>query len=198
LKVNVKNRVKFVRWPAESNIREECQALHHLCLLIVEHGAPPPEQLSLYEDWVRPPIVPEDLQARVRQLAARAVLNSKPVLDPAGILYFKDSSVTLSLTQCEMSAPLISRYCQLVYRTELREILENSGSSSSSNALDLHVMRLRRRLQLVGLAVRNVWGRGFVVEPIECGVLEPSPGFERLPTSAFTTQGAGERYWTPH
>ncbi|CAM5421567.1 hypothetical protein SGLAM104S_04228 [Streptomyces glaucescens] len=91
------------------------------------------------------------------------MLKSKPVLDPAGILYFKDSSVTLSLTQCEMLAPLVARYGQIIYRTELREILEHSGSSSSSNALDLHVMRLRRRLQVVGLAVRNVWGRGFVL-----------------------------------
>ncbi|GAA4083589.1 winged helix-turn-helix domain-containing protein [Nonomuraea soli] len=166
MKVDVKNRVKFVRWPAESEVRQECQALQHLCLLIVEHGAPPPEQVSIYEDWVRPPIVPEDLRARVRQLAARAVLNEKPVLDPAGILYFREASVTLSLTQCEMLAPLISRYGQLVYRNELKDILERSGASSSSNAIDLHVMRLRRRLQMVGLAVRNVWGRGFVVEPI--------------------------------
>ncbi|MFC9947385.1 winged helix-turn-helix domain-containing protein [Streptomyces pratensis] len=166
MKVDVKDRVKFVRWPAERSIREQCKARGHLCLLVVEHGAPPPEQLGLYEDWVRPPIVQEDLQARLRQLADRAVLKSKPVLDPAGILYFKESSVTLSLTQCEMLAPLVSRYGQITYRAELREILERSGSSSSSNALDLHVMRLRRRLQLVGLAVRNVWGRGFVLEPV--------------------------------
>lgn len=165
MSVDLKNQIKFVRWPAERDVRERCKDLRHLCLLIVEHGAPPPEHLSRYEDWVRPPIVQEDLEARVRQLAARAVLNAKPVLDPAGMLYFKDSSVTLSSTQCEMVEPLISRYGQLVYRTELREILERSGSSSSSNALDLHVMRLRRRVQLVGLAVRNVWGRGFVLEP---------------------------------
>ncbi|MEV7612198.1 winged helix-turn-helix domain-containing protein [Streptomyces sp. NPDC089799] len=133
---------------------------------MVEHGAAPPERLSLHEDWVRPPIVREDLQARLRQLADRAVLKSKPVLDPSGILYFKDSSVTVSLTQCEMLAPLVAEYGEIVYRTELREILESSGASSSSNALDLHVMRLRRRLQLVGLAVRNVWGRGFVLEPV--------------------------------
>ncbi|MFD8012193.1 winged helix-turn-helix domain-containing protein [Streptomyces sp. NPDC058955] len=163
---DVKNRVTFVRWPAERNIREQCKARGHLCLLVVEHGASPPEQLSLYEDWVRPPIVQEDLQARLRQLAHRAVLKSKPVVDPTGILYFEDSSVTLSLTQCEMLAPLVARYGQIIYRTELREILKNSGSSSSSNALDLHVMRLRRRLQIVGLAVRNVWGRGFVLEPL--------------------------------
>lgn len=166
VKGHVKDRVKFVRWPAESDVREQCKLRQHLCLLVVEHGAPPPDDLSLYEDWVRPPIVSEDLQARVRQLAARAVLNEKPVLDSAGILSFKDSSVTLSLAQCEMLAPLISRYGQLVYRTELRAILERSGASSSSNALDLHVMRLRRRLQPVGLALRNVWGRGFVVEPV--------------------------------
>lgn len=163
---NVKNRVRFVRWPAESKIREECRALRHLCLLIVEHGAPPPDKVGLYEDWVRPPIVPEDLQARVSQLTARAAINEKPVLDPAGILYFRDSSVTLSMTQCEMLAPLVERYTQLVYRNELREILEQCGASSSSNAMDLHVMRLRRRLQVVGLAIRNIWGRGFVVEPI--------------------------------
>ncbi|MET9763703.1 winged helix-turn-helix domain-containing protein [Streptomyces sp. NPDC006372] len=166
MNVDVKNRVKFVRWPAERNIREQCKARGHLCLLVVEHGASPPEHLSLYEDWVRPPIVHEDLQARLRQLEHRAVLKSKPVVDPTGILYFEDSSVTLSLTQCEMLAPLVARYGQIIYRTELREILKNSGSSSSSNALDLHVMRLRRRLQLVGLAVRNVWGRGFVLEPL--------------------------------
>jgi DNA-binding winged helix-turn-helix (wHTH) protein len=163
--VDVKNRVKFVRWPAESDIRAECHEQQHLCLLIVEHGAAPPDQLSLYEDWVRPPIGREDLQVRVRQLAARAVLNEKPVLDPAGMLYFNSTSVTLSLMQCEMLAPLLTRYGQLVYRTELREILESSGASSSSNALDLHVMRLRRRLEIVGLAIRTVWGRGFFVEP---------------------------------
>lgn len=166
MKGNLGNRVRFVRWPAERDVREECKALRHLCLLIVEHGAPPPEKLGIYEDWVRPPIIPEDLQARVRQLADRAVANAKPVLDPVGILYYKDASITLSPTQCAMLTPLIARYCQLVYRTELREILERSGSSASSNALDLHVMRLRRRLQLVGLSVRNVWGRGFVVEPL--------------------------------
>ncbi|MFI6165495.1 winged helix-turn-helix domain-containing protein [Nocardia sp. NPDC051052] len=165
MQVNVKESVKFVRWPAERDIREQCKAGQHLCLLIVEHGAQPPEQLSLNEDWVRPPIGSDDLYARVRQLAARAVLNSKPLLDPAGILYYKDASVTLSMTQCEMVAPLISRYGNLVYRSELRQILEHSGASSSSNALDLHVMRLRRRLQLIDLAVRNIWGRGFVVEP---------------------------------
>ncbi|GGO45156.1 hypothetical protein GCM10012287_12370 [Streptomyces daqingensis] len=166
MKIDTKNRVKFVRWPAESDKREQCKVRGHLCLLVVEHGAAPPEHLSFHEDWVRPPIVREDLQARVRQLAARGVLKSKPVLDPAGILCFKDSSVTLSLTQCEMLAPLVARYGQIIYRAELRDILERSGASSSSNALDLHVMRLRRRLQMVGLAVRNVWGRGFVLEPV--------------------------------
>ncbi|MFI1190977.1 winged helix-turn-helix domain-containing protein [Streptomyces californicus] len=164
--MDTKSRVRFVRWPAERDMREQCKVRGHLCLLVVEHGAPPPDQLSFYEDWVRPPVVQEDLQARVRQLTARAVLKSKPALDPAGILYFKDLSVTLSLTQCEMLAPLVDRYGQIIYRAELREVLEHSGASSSSNALDLHVMRLRRRLQLVGLAMRNVWGRGFVLEPV--------------------------------
>ncbi|MFI6403226.1 helix-turn-helix domain-containing protein [Streptomyces sp. NPDC050548] len=159
------NPVKFVRWPAESEMREQCKIHGHLCLLVVEHGAPPPENVSFHEDWVRPPIVQEDLQARVRQLTARAVLRARPALDPAGILYFKDLSVTLSVTQCEMLAPLVARYGQIIYRVELLDILDRSGASSSSNALDLHVMRLRRRLGVVGLAVRNVWGRGFVLEP---------------------------------
>jgi DNA-binding response OmpR family regulator len=162
---DVKSWVRFVRWPAESKIREECRARRRLCLLVVEHGAPPPERIGLYEDWVRPPIVPEDLQARVSQLEARVVLNEKPVLDPAGILFFRDSSVTLSMLQCEILSPLISRYCQVVYRNELGKILEQCGASASSNAIDLHVLRLRRRLQPLGLTLRNVWGRGFTIEP---------------------------------
>ncbi|MFI5793989.1 hypothetical protein [Streptomyces sp. NPDC051677] len=102
--VDVKSWVRFVRRSAESKIREGCRARRRLCLLVVEHGAPPPERIGPYEDWVRPPIVPEDLQARVGQLEARVVL-------------------TLSM------------------------------------------LRLRRRLQLLGLTLRNVWGRGSTVEP---------------------------------
>jgi DNA-binding response OmpR family regulator len=32
------------------------------------------------------------------------------------------------------------------------------------NALDLHMMRVRQRINALGLTVRTVWGRGYVLD----------------------------------
>ena len=43
------------------------------------------------------------------------------------------------------------------------------GGTPGRNALDVHVLRLRRRLEPVRLAIRTVRSRGYLLEPAAAG-----------------------------
>ena len=46
----------------------------------------------------------------------------------------------------------------------LQDRLPDRLGSSSCNALDLHIMRLRRRIAPLGLSIRTVWRLGYLIE----------------------------------
>ncbi len=53
-----------------------------------------------------------------------------------------------------------------------REMLANSGwpdGAPGRNALDVHVLRMRRRLAPLGLVIRTVRSRGYLLEASEFG-----------------------------
>ncbi|HEX2272971.1 MAG TPA: helix-turn-helix domain-containing protein, partial [Acidimicrobiales bacterium] len=43
------------------------------------------------------------------------------------------------------------------------------GQAPGRNALDVHILRLRRRLRPLGLAIRTVRSRGYLLEPEAAG-----------------------------
>ena len=49
-------------------------------------------------------------------------------------------------------------------REELRAQVSAGDQPASRNALDLHIKRLRRRIQPLGLSIRTAWGRGYILE----------------------------------
>jgi two-component system OmpR family response regulator len=167
-----KGQVKFIRWPAQADLRTRCGQERIPRLLIIEGGATPPVCHDPYEDWVRAPISRPDLEARVATLRNRLADHALPALDPAGQLSFKDRSTTLSATQALLLEPFVERFGEVVGRSELRGILvENSATTPTRNSLDLHVMRLRRRVSELDLVLDTAWGRGYllrsdVVEPV--------------------------------
>ncbi len=134
-------------------------------LLVVEGGAEPPVCSDPQEDWVRAPISRPDLDARVRTLRYRAYGRKTPRLDATGTLYFDNQSVTVSSTQFELMELFVERFGEVVCRNELENRLAGRDSGATRNSLDLHIMRLRRRLSAVNLAIRTAWGRGYILEP---------------------------------
>ncbi|MEX2971732.1 helix-turn-helix domain-containing protein [Streptomyces sp. C184] len=116
------------------------------------------------EDWVRAPISRLDLTARVTALKHRAYGRETPALDAAGTLIFGTQSVTISSTHADIMELLVTRFGEVVHRSELMERLVRRTPYPTRNALDLHIMRLRRRLAPVGLAIRTAWGRGYLLE----------------------------------
>jgi hypothetical protein len=156
--------VKLIRWPAESARRDQCRALGVLRLLVIEGGARPPVCADVREDWVRAPITPDDLQARIAALQARAEVHRRPQVDPNGVLRYCGRSITISPTATDLLERLVREFGVMVSRDELRDCLPDRDGGASRNALDLHIMRVRKRIRPIGLVIRTVWGRGYLLE----------------------------------
>lgn len=158
--------VALVRWPGEADRRAHLAEQHLPRLLLLDHGADPPEILGCLEDWIRLPASESDLRARVQGLAGRGRnhLRDRPEIDSHGVLRFRDGRVTLPPVESRLAGALVERFGAVVGRDTLRRRVW-PGSSPGRNVLDVHVLRLRRRLAPLGLAIRTVRSRGYMLEP---------------------------------
>jgi hypothetical protein len=155
--------VVLLRWPDEA---EERAALHRAArprLLLLAEDEPPPAPIDDLEDWVRLPVSDEDLRARVRWLLRRAVPEQPPALDDDGVLVSAGSSATLPPVEARLTRALLDRYCAVVTRDALARAGWPDGAPGR-NALDVHVLRLRRRLAPLGLTIHTVRNRGYRLE----------------------------------
>ncbi|MFB8103674.1 MULTISPECIES: helix-turn-helix domain-containing protein [Streptomyces] len=161
-----RQEVRFLRWPVQSHERERLREAGLPCLLVLEGRTAPPGDISPTEDWVRPPVDRLDLAARVHTLQRRTGTDFVPALDPTGVLYYGGHSVPMSEAQSEMMRCFLADFGHLVRRDRLKEALSRiTNEAVTSNAIDLHIMRLRQRLDGVRLSLRTVWGRGYILEP---------------------------------
>ena len=125
------------------------------------------------EDWVRVPAAEDEVRARVRALTVRSRAHtstgenghapSGPVLDDFGVLRGNGAWVALPPLEARLAEALLERLGSVTSR----ELLVRAGwpaGAPGRNALDVHVLRLRRRLQPVGLAIRTVRSRGYLME----------------------------------
>ncbi|MGW0605924.1 winged helix-turn-helix domain-containing protein [Streptomyces sp. NPDC002644] len=133
-------------------------------MIVVEDRATPPVTTDVREDWVRSPITREDFAVRVEALRARAGTHSAPLLDQDGLLRYGTQVVAVSPTETYLLRPLVQRFGSLVAREELLGLLSARSGTASRNALDLHVMRIRRRLLPLGLRLRTASRRGYLLE----------------------------------
>lgn len=159
--------VVLVRWPMEAERRTLLEATETPRLLLLEGGEAPHPRDCL-EDWVRVPASEEDVRARVAALALRAQAHTTtlPMLDRDGVLRFADQWVSLPPVETRLTSALLERFGAVVSR----EALSRAGwpdGAPGRNALDVHVLRLRRRLAPVRLAIRTVRSRGYLLEPSE-------------------------------
>jgi two-component system, OmpR family, response regulator len=155
--------VKLVRWPAEAASLARYRRMNVLRLLVIEGMAEPPITADVKEDWVRPPVSKADLLARIAALRARSDVHAGPHVDPVGLLRYGSRSVTLSAIGTALLTRLADDFGVLVPREELLDLLP--GNDGDRNALDLQIMRLRRRIEPLGLGIRTVRGRGYVLMP---------------------------------
>ena len=157
--------VVLLRWPAEQARRAELQDAGRPRLLLLEDDAAPPVADDELEDWIRVPAGDVDLRARVDGLRRRveARTASSPDLDDDGVLRLGHQWVSLPPVEARLMAALLERYGAVVSRDALARAGWPAGSPGR-NALDVHMLRLRRRLGPLALAIRTVRSRGYLLE----------------------------------
>jgi two-component system OmpR family response regulator len=158
--------VVLVRWPAEAPRRAELARRSCPRLLLVEGEAdPPPSPGDCLEDWIRVPANKRDVRSRLNALEARAEHHGTPLpsLDDDGVLRHGAAWVPLPPVECRLTEALLDRYGAVVSRDHLARSGWPSGAPGR-NALDVHVLRLRRRIHPLGLAIRTVRSRGYLLE----------------------------------
>jgi DNA-binding response OmpR family regulator len=172
--------VALVRWPAEASRRDALLAAGAPVLLLVEAGAPPVE-IGPVEDWIRIPSTDADIEARVRGIKVRVETagipdphfgsDGLPVLDEGGVLRFGSRWVSISPLESRLVDALLERPGAVIPRQILTEAVWPDDRSRvdgpGRNALDIQVLRLRRRLHEVGLTVRTVRSRGYILDLID-------------------------------
>jgi DNA-binding response OmpR family regulator len=157
--------VVLVRWPRETDRRDRLAQEGRPRLLLVESGDSPPLIEDPLEDWVRVPSPDADVRARLDTLSLRARLHAPttPTLDEDGVIRFNGTWASLPPVEARITRLLLERFGAVVSRDALGRAGWPDGAPGR-NALDVHVLRLRRRITGVGLAIRTVRSRGYLLE----------------------------------
>jgi hypothetical protein len=156
--------VALLPWPADDDARHRLASAGRPRLLLVEGGAAAPVVRDPLEDWMRVPASERDVSTRVETLRWRASGQiDVPTIDEHGVLRHSGAFVVLPPVEARLAGALIQRFGAVVSR----EALSCTGwptGAPGRNALDVHVLRLRRHLHGVGLAIRTIRSRGYLLE----------------------------------
>lgn len=157
--------VELLRWPSERDKRERLRGRGAPRLLLIEGGSEPPTVTDLLEDWIRVPADRLDVRARITGLIRRADHPDRrlPEIDETGLLVYGTNRVTLPPTEARILGRLIEGFGTVVSREELVDSAWPSAPSDR-NVLDVHLVRLRRRIAISGLQIRTVRSRGLLLE----------------------------------
>ena len=139
-------------------------------MLLLNPTTPAPEPGDGMEDWVRIPVAEADLRARMQWLSHRVShaangagpLDPSPVLDADGLFRVGSEWVALPPVEHRLARALLDRMGTVVTRDALSHAGWPEGAPGR-NALDVHVLRLRRRLAPLNMTIHTVRSRGYLL-----------------------------------
>lgn len=158
--------IALLRWPAEQDRRLNLAMAGMPRVLLVDAEQPAPVVEDCCEDWIRLPATQDDIDTRCRTVLARAEThaNGGARLDHDGVLRSGGNWVSLPPVEARLMASLLDRIGAVVSREQLAKSGWPSGAPGR-NALDVHMLRLRRRIAEIGLVIKTVRSRGYLLEP---------------------------------
>jgi two-component system OmpR family response regulator len=183
--------VVVVRWPEEIRLLEHSVALGMPRLLVVEDGTEPPEVTDTLEDWIRLSADERERQARMATLRRRAGQGMVPIFDGRCRLGFGEAWAALSPIEYRLAAELVGKFRRIVSNKELT-VSAWGDSPPRPNALRVHLTRLRRRLEPIGLVILTIRCQGHIMQ--ESGSARsltgswPAVGAQPIPGSSLAAQ----------
>ena len=157
--------VVTLRWPAEDVRRQALAKVGTPRLLVLDGDQQPPFDLDDLEDWIRVPALEVDRLARLDGLRRRAgaAVRPAPTIDDNGLVRAADGWVSVPPVEASLCRTLLERFGSVVSRAELETAAWPDGDIQR-NALDVRILRLRRRIEELGLAIRTIRSRGYLME----------------------------------
>jgi DNA-binding response OmpR family regulator len=157
--------IALLRWPLEQERRQELALAGQGRVLLVDEDQLAPVVADCLEDWVRMPASQADIDARCRSVLGRVQVHApeRPALDPDGVLRSGTDWVSLPPVEARLMAVLLDRFGAVVSREQLARSGWPKGAPGR-NALDVHMLRLRRRIAQLDLSIKTVRSRGYLLE----------------------------------
>ena len=154
----------LVWWPDEADKLAELRDDGQLRLIVVQDGAEPPISGDPLEDWVRSSDS-ASIPDRIAGLVARAGPLLTPSLDASGVLRVGARWTPLSPNEIPIARRLIDAFGSIVSLGDIAEDVVSEGGTVSiaPAAMRQRMRRLRNRLRSVGLDLRAVPSRGYVL-----------------------------------
>jgi two-component system OmpR family response regulator len=126
------------------------------------------------DDYMAKPFALSELEARVRALTRRSLAGAQVVLrngplalDPAGrVATLNEVPLDLSARELGLLEILISRPGRLVSKEQLVDHLCEWGEEVSTNAIEVYVHRLRRKIEPGGIRIVTVRGLGYSMQRV--------------------------------
>ena len=135
------------------------------------------------DDYMAKPFALSELEARVRALARRGAGGGSTVLRHGRLVFDQTGRVaqvdeqTLDLSAREVSLLeiLLTRSGRMVNKNQIVDHLCEWGEEVSSNAIEVYVHRLRKKLEPSGVKIATVRGLGYCLEREQSAAPLPVP-----------------------
>lgn len=124
------------------------------------------------DDYMAKPFSLSELEARVRALARRGAGGGATLLRHGRLLFDQtgrvalvdDHTLELSAREVSLLEILLTRSGRMVSKNQIVDHLCEWGEEVSSNAIEVYVHRLRKKLEPSGVKIATVRGLGYCLE----------------------------------
>jgi two-component system OmpR family response regulator len=126
------------------------------------------------DDYMAKPFALQELEARVRALTRRGLGSASSLIrhgpltfDATGrVAYLDDCMIDLSARELSLLEVLLQRAGRLVSKDQLVERLCEWGEEVSTNAIEVYIHRLRKKIEHGPVRIATVRGLGYCLEKI--------------------------------